>query len=419
MTVFRRRRGKIRDRVYSYDFQFQGARYKGTTHQITREAAEQFERNEKDRVRRRAAGLYVEPRASDTPRFQEWAETAYDVISRRVQNAERAEFLLRAILKFWGAKPEPDSGVKVDEAAPYHDLRLGDVVRDPHWIERFEKWMAKRGLAPQTKNHYRSMTSMLYRIAIEPAWRQETGIITNPMAGVHRDRVVWRKVTVTPAELRAWIDHAPYHVKVAVAIGALVPKLRLRSILDLRWKEHVDLRANRIVVWKHKTAMDTGAPQVWPITPQLRRILLDAQRRAGDSEHVVNYRGKPLKNISGGVNEALKRAGLTPGRAGGVTFHSLRHSAATELVRRHGLARAKDAMGHRSLETTLGYTHLVADDQLEPARALARTYQIADLITGGSSARTVDGRRAYRAKKPPIKANARTPRKPQRKPRSA
>ena len=182
----------------------------------------------------------------------------------------------------------------------------------------------------------------------------------NPFVGIYRDPVVSRRVTVTPDELRRWISHASYHVRLAVAIGALAPKLRLQSILGLTWREHVDLVAGVLTVWQHKTARRTGAPQVFPITAPLRLILEDARRRWPRATHVVTYRSRPVSQIHGGVQGALERAGLPHGRANGITFHTLRHSAATVLVRELGLAQARHGMGHQRLETTLSPGRILA-----------------------------------------------------------
>jgi integrase len=169
-------------------------------------------------------------------------------------------------------------------------------------------------------------------------------------------------------------------VRLAVAIGALAPKLRLQSILSLQWREHVDLDAGVLTVWQHKTARRTGAPQVFPVTAPLRLILEDALARRPQATHVVTYRGRPVHSIHGGVVAALERAGLPRGRSRGITFHTLRHSAATVLVRELGLAAARHGMGHERLETTLRYTHLVADDLQTAAETLAARFPIADLV---------------------------------------
>ena len=95
-----------------------------------------------------------------------------------------------------------------------------------------------------------------------------------------------------------------------------------------------------------------------PISEQLRTILHDARLRT--HTFVVEYRQRPIKSIRGGLQEAAKRAGLAYGRGGdGVTFHTLRHTAAS-LLAELGESEAirKEVMGHRDITTTQRYTHL-------------------------------------------------------------
>jgi hypothetical protein len=162
------------------------------------------------------------------------------------------------VLRFWGAKPSgknPKNPAIAGE--PYHDLRLGDPITDPSWIVRFEEWMDARGVAGQTKNQYRSTIRQMYQLALQPKWRVKTGVQTNPMDGIYRDRPGAREVTVTPEELRAILQHASYHLRLALAIGALAPKLRLGNILALEWGVHVDRAMQFITVRQHKTVGKT------------------------------------------------------------------------------------------------------------------------------------------------------------------
>lgn len=59
-----------------------------------------------------------------------------------------------------------------------------------------------------------------------------------------------------------------------------------------------------------------------------------------------------------GWEGALQAAGIE-----GFRFHDLRHTRGTRIVRATGsLAAAKKALAHRSLNTTLRYSHVLDDD---------------------------------------------------------
>ncbi|HXG73168.1 MAG TPA: hypothetical protein VNJ04_21460, partial [Gemmatimonadaceae bacterium] len=250
MTVW-----KEKDRsAWRYKFWYQSVPYAGTTGQLTRDDAEEWEENEKRRIRRSAGGLEV--LAEHTPRFSDWAARykQYVVERGKVRRVNVVDDLLRVVLRFWGATPTGRNPKNpVVEGEPYHDLRLADPIRDPDWIEKFDAWIRARGVGKQTRLHYMSMMSRMYRTAMLPAFAKKTGITSNPFLTVERDRPAGRTVTVTPAQLRAWLGGAPRHTQLAMAIAALAPKLRLQNVLSLRWDQSIDPDLQFITVHDHKT----------------------------------------------------------------------------------------------------------------------------------------------------------------------
>src|SRR3990170_1903202 len=119
-------------------------------------------------------------------------------------------------------------------------------------------------------------------------------------AALPREAVVERMITISLEDLRRWLAHASYHVRLAVAIAALAPKLRLANVLALTWQEHIDPDLRYITVHRHKTAATLRRPQVGPISDQLRLILKDARQRT--DTYVVEYRGRPVKTIRDGLS---------------------------------------------------------------------------------------------------------------------
>src|SRR6185436_4191658 len=97
-----------------------------------------------------------------------------------------------------------------------------------------------------------------------------------------------RMVTISLEDLRSWLRNASYHIRLAVAIAALAPKLRLANVLALTGKEHIDPDLRFITVHRHKTVKTLHRPQVVPISEQRRVILRDARQRT--HPHVVEYR---------------------------------------------------------------------------------------------------------------------------------
>lgn len=390
MTVYRQK-GR---RTYLYDFQYGGIRYRDTTHQTGREDAKRVEAKVKERLRLRAGGIYV-PGRDESPRFQDWAEVFYAYKATRLERPDALEAIIPSALRFWGQPTWPNGELVVQSPEhPCHDLRLADPIVNPDWLLRFEIWLTSRGLSNQSKNHYRGLMRRMYAVAMLPEYRQRTNITMNPFAGMPNDPTVERTVTVEPEQFSNWIRAASYHIRLAVAIAALAPKLRLRNILDLRWDAHFvpDPRATKfsrrvphfIEVHHHKTARRTRRPMVSPVSAQLLRILKDAWTRQPSNEWLVMYHGRPVHNITGGVQAAAEAAGLTYGRDvdGGVTFHTIRHTAAT-LISEHEADPLKlmDAMGHGDVRTSLKYRHLRPHRQKVQLERLSRQLPIEDLVT--------------------------------------
>ena len=377
MTVFRPAPG----RPYRYDFWWRHHRYAGNTHQHRKDEAEAVEAKVREQLRLKAAGL-VAPPPPETPRFQDWAEVYFREQSKRLTRVDILQRTLRVVLAFWGAAP---TRTKPVAGGVYHDLRLGDPIADPSWLAKFDEWMDARGIAGSTKNSYRSAVSGLYRLALRPKYRTVAHITHNPMRDVPRDQVAGRVVALDVPTIRALIKASPAHVQLALAIAALAPKLRLRSILELRWDTHIDRDLQYITVTKHKTVRKAG-PQVVAISPQLRTILETAKKSGAAS--VVSYRGASVSSIKTSLRRAVREIGLTYGvKDGGVTFHAIRHSIAT-LLAELGLPERQrmEVMGHLEIRTTQKYTHLRPHHQIGPHAVLSDAVQVEDLVVAAVEA---------------------------------
>jgi integrase len=404
MTVYR---GK-KDKTYRYDFEYRGQRYWGSTGQSKKRAAEDAERKAREGVEREAAGLpsVTPPPVAQSPKIQEWANVYVAHQARRGKKIAPLTRDLAVALKFFGAAP---AGVTPSDEQPYHDLTLLQVANDPMWVEKFEQWMdarrvtipirgtrtapvvmrkTTRKIGASAKNHYRSAMSGVFKVALLPKHRAITHVSVNPWADVPRDPTKRRSTMVTTTQLRAWIQEAVYHVKLALAIAALAPKLRLSNILSLRWgTKDVDLQAALITVQEHKTLEQTGLPLVVPITPILGAILAHAHtRRDRRTTYVISYKGMRVRSLKTGLKNAARRASIPYGlKRGGATFHTLRHYAATTLAAlgvSEGLR--KETMGHADLATTQIYTHLAAHHQREPLAQLSAATPLQDLFVPSS-----------------------------------
>lgn len=411
----------LRGGVYWAHFQYKGVRVQKSTGQIDRDAALAVERQWKDELRQRAHGVAIAAKP-ESPTFQEWAEVYFAEATKKVTRADRIEHLVRGVLRFFGRRPSQAADVYPD--APYHDLRLSDLIENPAWLSRWDAWLndpkrdrtdptgkRQRRWSGQTKNQHRSTLSQLYALALKPAWRQTTGIESNPCLGVDRDPKRRRTAVLDREDLLAILSQASYHLRLAIAIALLTPKLREGDILRLRFDRHFSSNFAWLTVHGHKTEAKTGKPLVAYVPEQLREILIEAKRRAGKRQaHVITYQGESVSQLRGAVRGAVERAAaarprLRYGRSAddGITFHTLRHSASTLLGELDvPLERHRQMMGHERIETTLWYTHLRPVHEQAPAEALSARLPIKDLVLVARKrppvAETVSSRRPSPAK---------------------
>lgn len=377
MSVF-----KQKDRrTYTYEFRYRGKPYKGSTGATTEAAALIVEQQARERIERVAGG---QTDLRDAPAFATWAGVYYDhkaTSMHKVKRPDQIDFLIRTMLKFWGRRPSDPA--KVDPHAPYRDLTLADPIVRPELLDEFEEWMMAQGFSGSHRNHLRTQISGCYRVALLPKHRRLTGVTMNPMVGVPRDRRTRRKATLAVEQLHAWLAHASYHVRLAMAIAALAPKLRRSNVLALEWDVHVDRLLSKITVDDHKTDR-AGDPLVVLVDPHLRAILADARKR-NRGRWVVTYRGQRVKDVRGGVKLAAERAGIPygVGRKDGVTFHTIRHAVATWFAEMADVTEPQRMalMGHTDLQTTQGYTHLHPAAEQQPLAQLAAQLDLTAVVT--------------------------------------
>lgn len=391
MTVwFEKGRGKARKKIagdwvtggYRYDFWLFGARYTSPRGWDTEQEANDAEAALRRSIRRQRAGL--EPLEKTTsPRFVEAAGAYYEFAKDKglVSNLDALDNTQFVILQFFG--PKPADAKQLRDGAPYHDLRLQDPIDDPSWVLKFEAWMRKRGIAGATKNRYRSACSRLYWFAMLPEHRLTSGITVNPFRGLLRDREYPRDVLLTKAQIRAIMACAPYHLRLAIVIAALAPKLRLANILSLNWRTSFDPALTQIRVPQHKTRGRTRRAMVTPISAQLQRILQAAKdRQPKKVRWVIYFRKQRVDSIVKALIQACKDAKVPYGRKkNAATFHTIRHTAAT-LLAQLGVPEGlrKDVMGHLSIETTQGYTHLNPVHEQQPLEQLSSELALEDAV---------------------------------------
>lgn len=160
-------------------------------------------------------------------------------------------------------------------------------------------------------------------------------------------------------------------VKFALMTGA-----RIETIAGLRWAD-VDLDGGRLLF-----RVKGGGRQVFPMNAELRAFLSALPRAEAlpHREFVITFvdgqtgERKRIRASGGSLFDDFRKALAAAGIAD-FRFHDLRHTFATRLLRLTGnLKLVSRLLGHRSIETTMRYAHVLDKDlvtALDGFRALS------------------------------------------------
>jgi len=259
------------------------------------------------------------------------------------------------------------------------DNEISDVSRED--IIAFRNDEAKLH-ASKTVNHSLKVVKMLFRAA-----RRDGVISEDPSEFVDtiRSRPGGHRRTFRVPELRAILNVADEEWSSMILFG-LYTGQRLGDIATLTW-QNVDLVNGEVRLVTRKT----GRTQLLPIAPPLRKHLekLPSSDEVTAPLHhrafaTVARQGK-TGNLSNQFADILADAGLREKKAhrtsgvgrghgssrGGLSFHSLRHTAVT-MMKEAGIPAAvvMELVGHDSEAMSEHYTHVGADALRRAAEAL-------------------------------------------------
>ncbi len=145
---------------------------------------------------------------------------------------------------------------------------------------------------------------------------------------------------------------------------ALNTGMRKGELLRLEW-EHINLRRGFLELLDQKN----GEYDTIPLNERALEILRSIPRRL-DSKFVFPGKkpGKPFKDLKRQFETAVKKANLDD-----VTFHTLRHTAASYLVMEGiDLTTVREILRHKSISMTLRYAHLSPKHKQSAVEALGK-----------------------------------------------
>jgi integrase len=345
-------------RFYSYDFQYRGHRFQGSTGCTSRREAEQEERRLKAEKRElfRRGGIRE-------PMTLSAAAERYMIEAGKFQStADTLDTALVRIVEFLG----PGTFL--------HEITGADVSRLV--AARRNETTGPRGDPRPVSNAdvNRWTIKPLRRLLnyADKVWKAQTG---DPVGWSHHllPEPKERVRELGPDEQARLFEalRPDYH---EIVEFSLLTGVRLENAVGLKWTQ-IRLDTSLIEI---DTKGEAGARPVQqiPLTPAVLAILQRcrphsigdqvftyvAQRTKTDprtGKRFVKGRRYPVSRSSlrRAWDTARKHAGLTDLR-----WHDLRHTAATRVLRASNLRVAQRLLGHRDITTTAKYAHAQMDD---------------------------------------------------------
>lgn len=151
-----------------------------------------------------------------------------------------------------------------------------------------------------------------------------------------------------------------------IIVCAVATGMRLGEILKLEWP-HVDFTRQEIGLISTNTKSLTyrSVPITTPLMVELERLKAEFVSIEGKPDLVFGVE----TNVKRSFKRACELAGIKHGGIDGLTFHCLRHTAGTRMVKRGmSLAEVGRILGHADIKTS--YRYISADsDVMDKARA--------------------------------------------------
>ena len=245
-------------------------------------------------------------------------------------------------------------------------------------IERLKQDIKSKGKAPQTVLHCISLVrSMFYAASDLNLYNGH-----NPFVNLSKDKK--KKLYKIPNASRLnWFNHEQANILLNelqdrspqlhdISLLSLHTGLRAGEIFALTWAD-VDIQNEIITVRNPKNDEMRRAH----MTPQVKAML---QRRKPDNVRLntlvfTNRKGEKIRTVSEAFDRTIEKLKFNHGatsRRDRLVFHSLRHTYASWLaIQGTPLLVIKELMGHKKIEMTLKYAHLMPDNKKDAVLQLA------------------------------------------------
>lgn len=215
--------------------------------------------------------------------------------------------------------------------------------------------------SPVTRGRYLSYLKTIFKFGVE-----HDLIEKNPLRMWHKPKERPRDTRLTVEDLLKIKTVAPPHLAWAIEVAwNLGVRTGQSELLALTWGD---------INWTEKTinvyATKTKTRRIVPLSDGFLKRLHE-KKSSAQCDHIVEYSGRPVKQISRAMKTASRRAGITYP----VVLYDVRHLFATTLLNEGGdLSAVSKLMGHSSIQMTANnYYHLLGN---EKRRTIAKLPQL-------------------------------------------
>ena len=256
-------------------------------------------------------------------------------------------------LRYWEEKLGTSLLVEITPALIYqHREELLNTPRRVHRAESKEKIYK-----PATVNRHVAALSAVLNRSVQQGW-----INSNPARLVRRLQENNQRNRVLKSNEIDEIDELLKHAQVSknrdvydYVVLALCSGARKSELENLLW-ENVDFEQGSITFKNTKNGEDKTIPCVKIIKEILKKRY---SRRQAESRHVfTRIKSGGIINVRRSYINAVKKAGIED-----FTFHDLRHTATSFLANQKiNTLQIARILGHKSIQTTMRYSHLDTND---------------------------------------------------------
>lgn len=229
-------------------------------------------------------------------------------------------------------------------------------------IERFKNLRRSQGLAPATVNRELACLKTLFSKAVE--WGR---LESNPAERVKKFREDNVKERIlTDEEARRLLDEASPSLRPALVL-ALNTGMRKDEILGLRWDDTDTLKG---YIYIGGADSKSGRARTVPMNGCALEALNSLPKVGEFVFHNPQTKSR-IKDIKTAFKSACRRSKIK-----GLTFHALRHTAATRMVEAGvDLVTVSKILGHSSIQMTMRYAHPTPENMKRAVEKLGERFE--------------------------------------------